>query len=118
MIYMICHALMNVMHLIFKFPMHSPSRFNQSYCNHCLNNFSMHWLNSIRSLLLWRKSDFYSENINFFEINDFILNIIPGDKPIYLSNDFVSTLSEENDNVNVLYPYIKLALKGFFVFST
>ena len=65
----------------------------------------MHWLNSIRSLLLQKESDCYSKNIKNSKINDFILNIIPGDKPIYLSTDSVSVSSEENNNVNILNLY-------------
>ncbi|KAG5235298.1 replication protein DNA-binding [Salix suchowensis] len=45
-----------------------------------------------------------TKNTTVAEINDFVLNIAPGEKRVYLSVDSICTSSTENDDANSLYP--------------
>uniref|UniRef100_A0A6N2LTF1 ATP-dependent DNA helicase n=1 Tax=Salix viminalis TaxID=40686 RepID=A0A6N2LTF1_SALVM len=45
-----------------------------------------------------------TKNTAVAEINDFVLNIAPGEKHVYLSVDSIYTSSTESDDANSLYP--------------
>ena len=45
-----------------------------------------------------------TKNTTVAEINDYVLNIAPGEKRVYLSVDSICTSSTENDDANSLYP--------------